>query len=329
VAIEVHGTAGASYILARLYCPVRGIPGLLALGACLLLAPSAGRSAQPVFRGTTDVVSLTVTVVDRDGRAVRGLTASDFEVREDGAPQAIGLFARAEQTDVIPLHLGLMLDTSGSMDRDIDLARTAAIRFFNRLGEAEDVTLVAFSTEVRVTKYRPADFPRLVERIRLGEPEGMTALHDALGVYLDGASAGDGRTVLVLYTDGGDTRSAMSYREVLDLVRASDVTIYVVGFLERLPSRERFEQQVRLQRLAGDTGGIAVFPLSMRDVEAAYDRIAAEIRGHYTLGYISTDTTADGRWRDVEVRVRQGGVNVRSRRGYFAPYRPDLAPPVP
>jgi hypothetical protein len=96
------------------------------------------------------------------------------------------------------------------MVRDIDLARTAAIRFLNTLSEAVDMTLVDFDTEIRLAKYGQLDFPRLVERIRSRRPSGGTAMYDALGLYLNGAVENDGRTVLVLFTDGGDTRSSLA-----------------------------------------------------------------------------------------------------------------------
>ena len=97
------------------------------------------------------------------------------------------------------------------------------------------MTLVDFDTEVRVGRYGQDDFPRLVERIRNRLPTGQTALYDALGVYLDGAFAQDGRKVLVIYTDGEDTRSRMRFGETADLVRASDVTVYAIGFSEASP----------------------------------------------------------------------------------------------
>src|SRR4030095_4805398 len=106
---------------------------------------------------------------------------------------------------------GLMLDASGSMAADLKLARSAAIRFLNLLPDAQDVTLVDFDTQVRITKYPQRDFPRLIERIRQRKPDGWTALYDALGTYLDGADSQEGRKVLVMYTDGADSRSALSF----------------------------------------------------------------------------------------------------------------------
>jgi Ca-activated chloride channel family protein len=186
------------------------------------------------------------------------------------------------------------------------------------------MTLVDFDTEVRVARYDQANFARMVERIRSRQPDGWTAMYDALGVYLDGAAEDDGRKILVLYTDGGDTRSTLTFSDVMTLVRASDVTIHVVGFLENQPSSGRISQRMRLMDIAQTTGGQAFFPSAMKDIEAAYEKIVAQIRNQYTLGYISSNTAQDGSWRRVEVRVKRPGLRdlrVQARKGYFALYK--------
>jgi Ca-activated chloride channel family protein len=142
-------------------------------------------------------------------------------------------------------------------------------------------------------------------------------------VYLDGAEDEDGRSILVVFSDGGDTRSALRFSEALTLLRASDVTVFSIGFLEHQPSSARLDQRTKLMQIAEESGGQAFFPRSMREVEEAYATIEAQIRGQYTLGYVSTNTARDGRWRKVEVRVRRDGLRgteIRARRGYFAPY---------
>ena len=294
------------------------------LAACVGTA-GAGLAQQAVFRSGLDLVTVGVTVTDRRGAFVGDLTGEDFEVLEDGTPQTITHFAPGAQgVTAVPLHVGLLFDTSGSMGEDIKLARSAAVRFLNTLSDARDMTLVDFDTEVRVAKYGQGDFPRLVERIRGREPGGWTAMYDALGVYLDGAGENEGRTVLVIYTDGGDTRSAIDVSEVMTLVRASDVTIHAVGFLSHQPASVRTAQRMRLREIAEATGGQAFFPSAMKDVEAAYERIVAQIRHQYTLGYTSTNTARDGRWRKVGIRVTRPDsrdVRVQSRQGYFALYR--------
>ncbi len=306
----------------------RGLPPRRLTGPAAALAAAglaAGLGAAPaaqVFRSGVDLASFGVTVVDKKGGLVTDLTRDDFEVREDGQVQTLTLFARGDALESVPpLHLGLLFDTSGSMEENIGFSRSAAIKFLNTVQEARDITLVDFDTEVRVVRYGQHDFPRLVERIRKRKPDGYTALYDALGVYLDGSSSEEGRRTLVLYTDGGDNRSSMSYDEAQTLLRASDIMLYAIGFLSRLSQSRQMEERMRLRTLAEITGGLAFFPTVIKDLDEAYDKIAAEIRGQFTLGYLSTNTKADGAWRKVEIKVNRPGVKVRTRQGYCAPYR--------
>ena len=288
------------------------------------LAPSVVEGQQPTFRAGVDLVNFGATVTDRRGTFINDLSVEDFEILEDGQRQTVTYFARGDETTAPPeLHVGLLFDTSGSMGDDIKLARSAAVRFLNTLSDAKDMTLVDFDTEVRVARYEQREFPRIVERIRSRRPEGFTAMYDALGVYLDGAAEDEGRTILVLYTDGGDTRSTISFGDVMTLVRASDVTIYTVGFLEHQSSSAKPIQRARLAQIAEATGGQAFFPSAMKDIETAYDKVVAQIRAQYSLGYNSTNPRPDGAWRKVEIRVRRPDlrdVRVQSRKGYFAPY---------
>ncbi len=177
-----------------------------------------------------------ITVVDPDGRLVTDLEPEDFELLEDGHRQEVRYFSRSLAGDAhtIPLHLRVFLDASSSMERDGRFVKTAVIKFLNTITYATDMTLVDFDSEVRVGRYGQLDFPRLGERIGNREATGHTALYDALGVYLDGAFAKDDRKVLLLYGDGEDTRSRMSFGETHDLLRASDVTIYAIGFQKNL-----------------------------------------------------------------------------------------------
>ena len=288
-------------------------------------ALSAVEGQQATFRAGIDLVNIGVTITDRRGNFITDLTLEDFEIVEEGRKQTITNFARGDESASAPeLHVGLLFDTSGSMGEDIKLARSAAVRFLNTLSDAVDMTLVDFDTEVRVAKYGQRDFPRMVERIRGRQPDGWTALYDALGVYLDGAAEDAGRTILVLYTDGGDTRSAIGLGDVMTLVRASDVTIYTVGFLEHQSSNSRLAQRVRLMEIAETTGGQAFFPSAMKDVEVAYDKVTAQIRAQFSLGYSPTNTAQDGRWRKVEIKLTRPDLKdarIQSRKGYFALYK--------
>ncbi|MPZ19674.1 MAG: VWA domain-containing protein [Luteitalea sp.] len=298
---------------------------LASVFVAVLAAPA---SAQVVYRTVADpIVRVSVTVVDDDGALVKGLTSEDFVVLEDGRPQTVRLFAHGDDLpDNLPFHVGLLLDTSGSMEDDIRFARTAAIKFLRLLPEADDMTLVDFATEVRLARFEPRDFPRLVERVRGRHTEGWTALYDALSVYLHGAFDQDGDKILALYTDGGDTSSTATFADVLDLVRTSDVTIYAIGLLEHQVSSVRLEQRLRLQQITEESGGQAFFPLSARELDDAYARLLAEVEGRYILGYISTNQRQDGTWRKLQVRLKQGAAcdaKLRTRKGYFALYRED------
>jgi Ca-activated chloride channel family protein len=135
---------------------------------------------QPTFRSHTDLVNFGVVVTDKQGTPITGLTADDFEIKEQGKPQTIKFFAAGDPENAPPLHVGFLLDTSGSMEEDIKDVRTAAVKFLNAMEQAEDITLVDFDTQVRVARYEQNNFGHLIERIRGRKTEGYTALYDAL-----------------------------------------------------------------------------------------------------------------------------------------------------
>jgi Ca-activated chloride channel family protein len=296
-------------------------------GSLILLTAltiGAQQTPLPTFRAAVDLVNFPVTVVDRQGKPVPGLTADDFQIIENGKTQAVKYFAAGNLQDGPPMHLGLLLDTSGSMADDIKDARTAAVKFVNALDHAEDVTLVDFDTQVRVARFSANDYERLVERIRGRKPDGWTALYDAVGVYLNGAQSQDGQKVLVLYTDGGDTTSVLTFRDMLDLLKASDVTVYAIGYMEHQGSSSRIQQRNELERAAAATGGKAYFPGVAKDLDGVFDKIREEVSSRYSLGYLSSDLRTDGAWRGVEIKLLRPdlkGARLRTRSGYFAPYK--------
>ena len=293
---------------------------LLMLATCGL---GASLQQQPVFRAGVDLVHFSVVVTDKSGVPLTGLTADDFEILEEGKVQKITQFAGGDPENAPPLHLGFMIDLSGSMAEDIRDVRTAAIKFLDAVDRVEDITVVDFDTQIRIAQFE-SDDPRLVEYLRGREPRGAwTALYDTVGVYLSKAAEQNGEKILVMYTDGGDTRSAITQAQLLDLLKSSDVTLYSIGYLEHQGSGRHSQQQV-LHRLSASTGGQAFFPGRLQDVEKMYEKILREIAARYSLGYISTDRRMDGRWRDVRVRVTRPDlkdIKVRTRDGYFAPYK--------
>jgi Ca-activated chloride channel homolog len=297
----------------------------VAVGILFLAAttPSLAQR-QTTFRTAVDLVEFGVSVLDKQGHPVTGLKPEDFEILENGKKQSLQFFTVGDPEAAPPLHLGLLFDTSGSMVDDLRDARSAAIKFVNTLQHARDVTLVDFDTEVRVARFSPDGYEHLVERIRMRKADGWTALYDAMGVYLNGAQEQDGQKILVLYTDGGDTRSSITFHEAVDLLKASDVTVYAIGYLEHQSSSGRTQQRMELDRFATMTGGQAYFPSVGKDLEGTFDKIQHEIAARYSLGYISSDSRMDGGWRTVEIKLLRPdlkGVRLRTRSGYFAPYK--------
>ena len=305
--------------------PVRSV----LLGTTIAALVATGLAAQQGrYRAGVDLVNVAVMVIDREGNFIPDLKQDDFELFEEGVKQSVQFFSRGDaDAEALNLRLGLLLDTSGSMFDDIALARTAAIRFLKDLPEAHDITLVDFDTEVRVARYGTADLPRLVERIRSRKPDGFTSLYDALGIYLDGADDMDGRKVLVLYSDGGDTRSAQTFADIMSMLRVSDVIVYTVGFLEHQPTFVKNEQKMRLQQIADVTGGEAFFPVSLKALDKVFARIVSQVRAQYSLGFVSSDARQDGTWRRIDIRLapKFQALRVRARKGYYAPLR-ELTP---
>lgn len=296
-------------------------------GAAIVIAltvTTALAAGQRTFRAGVDLVHFGVVVTDKQGAPITGLTTDDFEIIEAGKPQTIKFFAAGDPQAAPPLYLGFLLDVSGSMEADIQDVRTAAIKFLNAMDTAVEITLVDFDTEVRVGRYAASEYARLIERIRWRKPDGYTALYDAIGVYLNGAAAQTGQKILIMYTDGGDTRSAMTQSDVVDLLKASDVTVYAIGYLEHQSSSVKMEQRMQLQRFSAMTGGQAFFPMSLKEVDKMYEKIRREIAARYSIGYLSTDERTNGHWRAVDVRLKRPdlkGARLRTRGGYFAPFR--------
>lgn len=279
---------------------------------------------QPVFKAGVDLVHFSIVVTDKAGTPITGLTAEDFEIEEEGKLQKISQFAGGDPENAPPMHLGFMIDVSGSMVEDIRDVRTAAIKFLDAVKRVEDITVLDFDTEIRIAQFA-SDDARLVEYIRARKPDGAwTALYDSVSVYLHKAGLQNGEKILVMYTDGGDTRSAISQADLIDLLKSSDVTMYSIGYLEHQGSARHNQQQV-LHRLSAVTGGQAFFPGRLKDVDKMYEKILGEISARYSLGYVSSDTRMDGRWRDVRIRLLRTDLKdakVRTRSGYYAPLKP-------
>ena len=278
----------------------------------------------PVFTAGTEVVNLTITVRDDGGRLVSDLSPGDFAIYEDGRPQKVQLFATATkpgQDDALALDLGLLLDTSESMAREIKLTQEAALRFLEAIPRARDLLTVFFDQDIRISRYDSEHQQGLFERIVDARASGNTALYDSIAVYLSRVQDSAGRKVLVLLTDGEDSTSALSLSEVVTLVRSSSVTIYTIAFPGEYDfgSSRALSARSFLRHLADLTGGNVFTPVGSKDLPAIYDRILDELSAQYVLGFVSDNHDRNGRYRKLRVELSQKELRVRHRPGYYGP----------
>jgi Ca-activated chloride channel family protein len=299
---------------------------IAALASLAGLATSEDRQGPPsaVFPSQLEEVHLTVSVRDATGRLVSNLKPEDFVVLENGRPQNVQLFARAVepgQEDALALDLGLLMDTSASMLQQLRLSQEAAVRFLESIPRARDLVTIFVDDDIRLSRYNSENQQGLFERIADAKGGGDTALYDAISVYLSRVQESSGRKVLVLFTDGEDTRSALGLGEVLELIRSSGVTIYPIAFTGGFGpgSTRALRSKSVLEQMAELTGGAVFTPRSSKDLSGIYTRILQELQAQYVLGYVSDDPARDGKFRRLKVDVPGKGVRVRHRAGYFAP----------
>jgi Ca-activated chloride channel family protein len=297
------------------------------------LCAAAQGKAPPEFPVGLDEVNLTVTVRDGAGRLIRDLRAENFEVFEDGRPQQIQVFGRATepgQEETLALSLGLLLDTSESMREQMRLTQESAIRFLDSIPRARDLLVIFFDQDIRISRYSSENQQGLFERILDTRGAGMTALYDAICVYLSRVEDSPGRKVLVVFSDGEDSTSAVGLTQVLQLVRQSQVTIFPIAFTGsfNMGSNRYISARSVMTRLADLSGGIVFTPAGSRDLPGIYQKILEELESQYVIGFVSDNPRRDGKYRKLKVELRGLGaegkdLRVRHRGGYsaFAPPR--------
>lgn len=325
---------------------------ILLMGAAMAVAsvaaqrpapqPSEPVSPQQPIVTTVDLVNMVFTVTDRSGRFVTDLTRDDFQVFEEGQEQKIEFFS--QETD-LPLRIGLLMDTSNSIRNRLQFQQEAAIDFLHLVlrHRKDQAFLMTFDNEPAVVEEFTDDVGTLQEAILRQRAGGATALYDAIHfacsqrLMQPPLPTGDNpevRRVLVLLSDGNDSMIyGKSFREALEACQRAEVAIYAISTgtdwmafrgsdKDKVPEKYHFTEGDKvLAQLAEETGGRAFYPYRRDDLAQSFAKIGDELRSQYSLAYVPTNRVADGRFRSVQIKVRDKNKNltVRSRKGYYAP----------
>src|SRR2546427_1724555 len=280
---------------------------------------------------TTRRVRLPITVTDKKGQFVSGLSQSDFLVLEDKVPQQIDSFSN-EQNNNLPLYVGVLMDTSPSTAGKLKFEQESAMNFIQTVvrPRRDRVLFATFDDQITLRQ----DFTDRLELLdravfavkNTGE---KTALYDAIWQFCDEKMrSAQGRRALVVITDGDDTYSRADINDAIDIAQRTETTLFAIstkaGLSGSVPGVEAGQAKDKgdkdLDRLCEETGGAAFFTGDMLSLERSFSKIAKELRSQYLITYRHTNDRYDGSYRRVEVRLGNGHENLklRTKRGYKA-----------
>lgn len=282
---------------------------LLALFAILL-------AQEQTIRVDVQLVSVLATVKDARGGVVANLTKDDFVILEEGKPQEIRVFDRQSGT---PLAVALMVDSSLSTAKDLKFEQDSATRFLHSLVRPQDhVSIFSFSHDVTQISDFTSDLLRLERAIRSIHAEGGTSLYDAILLASDRLKRVEGRRMIILVTDGGDTTSVVDYHQALRAALEADVVIYSV-IIVPIPgeSGRNTGGEHALITLADGTGGRAFQPRAASDLDPVFRDIETELRTQYVLGFYPRPVKGAKSYRRLEVRALNPFFTVQARKGYY------------
>jgi Ca-activated chloride channel family protein len=281
--------------------------------------PAAAGDQQPTFSANVSLVNVYATVVDASGRPVGGMKQADFTVFEDGKPQKIAVFARESG---LPLSIVLAIDTSLSTRKDLKLELESARRFTHSILRPVDaLALYQFSEIVSEVVPFTSSARRIDEGIARVRSGSATALYDALYLGARALDARQGRKVMVVITDGGDTVSKADYAAALRAAQESEAIVYsiIVVPIEASAGRDTGGEHALIQ-ISRDTGGKYFYASSLNQLDRAFAQISDELRTQYLLAYYPSQRLSDSEFRRIEVRVTAPGapdLSVRHRTGYY------------
>jgi Ca-activated chloride channel family protein len=293
---------------------------------------SKGKDGDDIIRINSDLVNVVVSVGGSPPSASLNLKPEDFEIFEDGALQEIANFSRyADQ----PLKMVMLFDTSYSVAQRLNFERRAAARFFERVIRPQDRAAVfSVSTDVVVLQEFTNKIPLLVDATRQLRAQGATSLYDAIYLASDYLKPAEGRRVIVIVSDGGDTTSGKGLLDSLARAQKSDSVIFAIFTGNPWPSENLRDLAAEraLESLTKETGGELFKPrlpngrpseesddVSLKELDRTFTDLAERLRTQYVLGFFSTNEKRDGSFRKLDVRIKKSSYVARARTGYYAP----------
>jgi Ca-activated chloride channel family protein len=287
----------------------------------LIIGASAGRAQQQpdeTFRADTRLVVLHASVVDKGGRLVTNLPQSAFKIYENNVEQPLKTFRRED----VPVTLALVVDNSGSMRNKRKQVESAALAAVKASNPRDEVTVINFNDEPFRDVDLTSDTKKMEEGLTRLDSRGGTAIRDAIGATIDyiKQKGKHQKKVLFVVTDGDDTASEiMSLEKLVQKAHDSEVLLYFIGLLSEEDKRAAKRAKRAMDALAKASGGTAVYPESLEEVERIALSVAQEIRNQYVLTYTPTNTNLDGSFRQIKVVASgPGRPTVRTRSGYYA-----------
>jgi Ca-activated chloride channel family protein len=282
----------------------------------------AQENASPRFSVNSNLVRLLVTVRDRATNAIiTDLGKNDFTVSDNGSPQTISVF---ERNTSLPLSIALLIDTSGSTQKDLGYERNSILKFLRalkRAGNEDDALAVySFNWQIRMEVGFTRNEQRAERALKLLRGEGGTSMYDAIYLVSDDIADREGRHVMVIVTDGGDTTSYKKFDDAVKAALRSDSILYpiVVVPIENDAGRNIGGEHA-LETLARMTGGRPFYPARAGQLDEAFGDILRELRTQYLLGYYPKNIASDSRYHRVTVATPEKNMSITSRTGYYEP----------
>ena len=300
---------------------VSGAPSLSASNAAATDNIDEPQNALITLHARVNEVNVLFIATDKHGKFVRDLNQSDFSILDDHKPpQAILNFRR--ETD-LPLHLGLLVDVSGSVGSRFNFEQEAATSFLQHTIRTgfDKAFVMGFNSHTQMAQDFTDEYPRLYWAVHKLHNGGGTALYDA--VYrackeklLKDHSERPVRKAIIVVSDGEDNQSEVSKAQAIEMAQRAEVIIYAISTDD---SGLVMRGDRVLEQLAEATGGRAFFPFKMKDITRSFAAIEDELRSQYVVSYKPADFDADGRYRTIQISSLKKDVGVRARKGYFAP----------